>query len=418
MRALSLSLGLFTSVALARILGPEDYGSYVLLLTLLSVLSLPAGSAFNQFVMRETSRLIEASRITDLAGFRRRSLQWIFFVSGLAMICAVLSSGSAPFFLPTSSLTTAVLLLIPLLALNTFYSESLRGAGDLVASQWPEMILRPFIVLGLLTLLWTIDYRFSFQTPLFIQIASALVVMTVLARRDRETFKKIGVDNRQSFDDRRWLEELPWFFLLTAIWSFSQQVGVLMAGLSTDGASQVSALQLALSASMLIALPLVVITTITGPELARLNRNGPNISSLAPSIKATRLAASVSFIVLMPVMLFAEQIIELVYGREFMFAANPIRVLCVAQFVNVCFGLTGQLLISSGLERATVKAQLSGLIVTIVFGLSMVRSFGSLGVAFAMLLGMLTWNFMLARWVSRHFGIGRLLRADIPEGCK
>lgn len=418
MRALSLSLGLFTSVALARILGPEDYGSYVLLLTLLSVLSLPAGSAFNQFVMRETSRLIEASRITDLAGFRRRSLQWIFFVSGLAMICVVLSSGSDAFFLPTSSLTTAVLLLIPLLALNTFYSESLRGAGDLVASQWPEMILRPFIVLGLLTLLWAIDYRFSFQTPLFIQISSALVVTTVLARRDRETFKKIGVDNRQSFDDRRWLEELPWFFLLTAIWSFSQQVGVLMAGLSTDGASQVSALQLALSASMLIALPLVVITTITGPELARLNRNGPNISSLAPSIKATRLAASVSFIVLMPVMLFAEQIIELVYGREFMFAANPIRVLCVAQFVNVCFGLTGQLLISSGLERATVKAQLSGLIVTIVFGLSMVRSFGSLGVAFAMLLGMLTWNFMLARWVSRHFGIGRLLRADIPEGCK
>jgi O-antigen/teichoic acid export membrane protein len=206
--------------------------------------------------------------------------------------------------------------------------------------------------------------------------------------------------------------------LLTAIWSFSQQVGVLMAGLSTDGASQVSALQLALSASMLIALPLVVITTITGPELARLNRNGPNLSSLAPSIKATRLAASVSFIVLMPVMLFAEQIIELVYGREFVFAANPIRVLCVAQFVNVCFGLTGQLLISSGLERATVKAQLLGLIVTIVFGLSMVRPFGSLGVAFAMLLGMLTWNFMLARWVSRHFGIGRLLRADIPEGCK
>ena len=33
-----------------------------------------------------------------------------------------------------------------------------------------------------------------------------------------------------TFDDDRWREALPWFFLLTAVWSLTQQVGVLIMG--------------------------------------------------------------------------------------------------------------------------------------------------------------------------------------------
>ena len=115
----------------------------------------------------------------------------------------------------------------------------------------------------------------------------------------------------------------------------------------------------------------------------------------------------------MPLLSFTEILITLIYGNEFVFAVNTIRVLCLAQFINVAFGLTGQLLISSGFERETVRGQLVGLLVTMIGGSVLVRTYGSIGVASAILMGTLTWNFMLARRVLAHFGIARLLRADV-----
>ena len=77
MRVVSLALGVIASIVVARVLGPEDFGAYAFVFTLLSVSALPAGVALNQLVMRETAHLLESNRLTTLTGFRRRSLQWI-----------------------------------------------------------------------------------------------------------------------------------------------------------------------------------------------------------------------------------------------------------------------------------------------------------------------------------------------------
>ena len=413
MRVVSLALGVIASIVVARVLGPEDFGAYAFVFTLLSVSALPAGVALNQLVMRETAHLLESNRLTTLTGFRRRSLQWIGGVSALIVMSIVALDGLTLLLPAGPSLSATVLLLIPLLALSTFFSESLRGAGDLVSSQWPELLLRPIAVLTLLSCLLIFDGSFSIELVLFVQVAALLLTVTCFARRNHVTFSKIGLDIKMTFDDDRWREALPWFFLLTAVWSLTQQIGVLITGLLGGDSTHVSAMQLGLSASMLVALPLVVMTTITGPELARINSDGPSSQALMPAVRATRLATFVSFLILVPLLSFTEILVTLIYGNEFVFAVNTIRVLCLAQFINVAFGLTGQLLISSGFERETVRGQLLGLLVTMIGGLVLVRTYGSLGVASAILMGTLTWNFMLARRVLVHFGIARLLRADV-----
>ena len=139
-------------------------------------------------------------------------------------------------------------------------------------------------MLTLLSCLLIFDGSFSIELVLFVQVAALLFTVTCFARRNHVTFSKIGLDIKMTFDDDRWREALPWFFLLTAVWSLTQQIGVLITGLLGE-TRPMSAMQLGLSASMLVALPLVVMTTITGPELARINSDGPSSQALMPAVR-------------------------------------------------------------------------------------------------------------------------------------
>ena len=151
-------------------------------------------------------------------------------------------------------------LIIPLMAMVALQSETLRGLGFVAKSQWPDLVIRPLIFLMLVLSLATTEKLDPQSVLLSYTVALAVVVIYLqwlLAKKSKH--RATGL--LPSYDDERWLKAVPWFFTISLTAALLNQVPIVILGVMGLPSEQLSALQLALSFSLLVGLPMVVINS-------------------------------------------------------------------------------------------------------------------------------------------------------------
>ena len=400
LKASSLLLGFLTSILLARTLGPDEFGRYVFAFSVISLAALPVGTALNQFVMRESARAFALDSPALIKGLIKRSYVWVSSI-GLLVCVSLWCWVNAQ-----SDDTTLVwgLPIIPLMALVALRTELLRGAGLILKSQWPDMVLRPlsFVVLtcGLM-----VTNALTAATVLVAYGAALVITLFTIVRLFRSGIATERYRETQAeFDDGRWISSMPWFMAISAIGASSTLSGAIILGLVGTDVSQVAAFQLGLSFSALVGLPLVIVNLVVGPQITQWWEAGDKDACVALLSKMTRLAAGVSLVGGALVLYMPEIILSVFYGDTYEYGVKTLQVLVVSQMLNVAFGPVGLALTLSGFERQAFTGQLAGLLVSLSITVMLVGEWGAVGAAVGAFAGLLVWNIWMAFQVRRQWG--------------
>ena len=179
---------------------------------------------------------------------------------------------------------------------------------------------------------------------------------------------------------------------------------IIITGILGLPPAQISALQLALSFSLLVGIPMVVVNLVMGPELAQLLIKKSKSEALRLSSKMTQIGLLVSSPLCIVIGFYPDQIVGAVYGIDFIYASSAIVFLAFSSWLNTAFGPISYLLTLSGYERQALTGQVIGLLLMIFIVVLMATKYGAVGSVSGVFAGTLVRNVVLSFLSRKYLG--------------
>jgi O-antigen/teichoic acid export membrane protein len=407
MRVASMGLSWATAVVLARMLGVGGYGTYAFLISIITVLRLPATFGTPSLLMRETS----AARATGRWGRMRGVSLWALRFSLVTSVPVVLAVAAALVFFPDKipdnlepSLPWAATLIV-LLPLAGLRGGVLRGLKQVVWGHFPEQIVRPLFILlfVFLPFLWgqTTD------RPQEAMIANALATAVAWFAGALLVMKYWPAEARgvtPEYDGKAWRKSLLPLGLGNAMYLLDGEVAVLALGLVATKAD-VGVFKAAGQFALLAGLGYSVVNVNISPRIAAAWAKDDMAKIQATVTQGSRL----SMLYCLPVALGLAALggwgVPFVMGPGFEGAWLPLSLLALGHVINAAFGSATSVLIMTKHEKFNTVAFAIGLAVNIGLTLLLTPMFGPAGAASAVVASVTARNLILWAWARRRLGI-------------
>lgn len=405
LKLLSMPLTLGASVLLARELGPEGYGQYVFVLSLITMLALPVGPGIGQLITREVAKYQHSEQWALFRGVLRRSNQWVVLAATFFLFVVV---SAACWYAKWDAndrwaLLLIASLLVPLFGFNTIRSNTLQGLRHVVLAQLPDLLLRPAVHLvaaGILLFAGLLNPA----TALGAQIAGTGVAFLVGALFLK---RKIPGKVRMSVPEYRtpeWGKAIMPFTLLAAVGTLNSQIGILVLGWLGQP-EDVAALQIGMSGSALVVFFLALINLVISPHIIKAREEGDKVKLKMLSRYSARAALVGALPIGLPLIFIGDKIVHYFYGDEYINSAVlPLAILTAGQLFNVACGSVGQFLTMSGYEKDTLLGQAIALMASVALAVVLAPEFGAVGAASAVTAGLVIWNLVLAWLFKKRLG--------------
>lgn len=397
---------------LARTLGPESYGTYAFVLSIITLLSLPAKAGLPTLLVRETAK----NQLNKDWGLMRGLLKASnLFAIGYSVIVVTIV-GSWLLLRGGDTLETATLLwallLLPLMAFEAVRTGALRGLSWIVSAQAPEQIVRPLTVILLVGSVVLLGSELTAVRAIQFNVIGAVlafVLGVLLLLRALPLSVKIS---EPRYEIKPWAASLLPLSLFAGLKLLDSQVSILFLGfLATN--EEVGLFRVAATGAALVAFGLNAVNMAMAPQIARLYNAG-DIKQLQRVITlGTRVAVSVSFPAAMIFIVFGETIISMVFSNEYVAAAPALAILCLGQLVNVSSGSVALVLNMTGNDKSTVIGAAVAMLINLVLCLWLVPKLGLTGAAIGFSVSLCAWNILLLIMVRRKVGINTLFTARL-----
>jgi O-antigen/teichoic acid export membrane protein len=401
----SLSAGFAISVVLARLLGGEDFGTYVWLFSLATILFTPFSGGVNPLIVRETAR--------NFATDRRRVVAFGTLAAALTAAFAVVLSGvvwsvGLDWSNVTASRGEALLAtaLLAVIALNAQISGVLQGLKHAVIADSVSRVLRQGTFVAAV-LLWA---GVLVSGPTVIDILWLHILAAVTAGAIGFGFLMWRVARRPpagpalELPFAEWSKSVSRMSLIGFAQNLMQLAPVLMLGLwASQG--DVGTYRIVAQTSLLLLFGLQSVNAFMAPRYASTYADG-RMDKLQ---YLTRWAAGVSVAVAGPPALlalaFGDVFLGLVFGADFAAGAPALAVLVVGQCVNAACGPVASVLKMIGAERVALYGLVAGCACTLGMGAVLIPLNGLMGAAVASAIGVVLWNLVLWLFVYRRLGV-------------
>jgi O-antigen/teichoic acid export membrane protein len=397
---------LVLAVVLARVLGPEGFGAYALVLLALQMLSIPLGRGWGTLLMRTTARLEEeearrhAGEILGLGRFL--SLTWA------AVVMAVLLG--VHFFGGGGPGLTVILLISPLLTVmqnNAFRMAVLRGAQYPVFAQVPELVLRPVIMAAavLVLALW-FELEIDWQMALQVLLATSVITLALGAAVQARVIPFL------------WAIRVSPMRIISYGWGMSaliigingfillafEQLDLILLSVfetSADVGIYKSAMQIGGYGGFAYAL----LAYVAAARLSAMWGLGDKvgIERLARRYARLSLAFTTTFVTALAVL--GDMIVRVLFGQEYADAATIALVLSLGHFGSALFGMSSGILLMSNNEGLVLRGTLALLIVKFILGAAAVHWLGTVALATTSAAAIMLLNFYLFLVVRTRLGM-------------
>ena len=401
-RSASAGLAFATAVVLARLLGAEGYGIYVLTTATLALLAIPAVMGFDQLLVRELSRAGVTGAWSSVRGLLTRSAQLVLLVSSLLAVTAggvvaVASRGD------TRAAFWVALLALPLVSLSLLGLGALQGLGRTIAAQAPVMVLRPALLLlgvGALQLVSGDPGPLDVLAAYVIAAAASLAVGGVLLRRRLPAAVHSAASRH---DTRAWLAAAMPLMLISSVYVLEAQVGTVLAG-AISGPRTAAVFSVASRAAELTSFVLLAVNVPLAPRIARLHAQD-DIEGLARvTVLAARAALVGTVCLTVPLLVLQGPFLSL-FGAAFEDAGPAFVILVAAQVFNSASGSVGVLLIMTRHERDAARGVALASVANVLISVALIAPLGVTGAAIARAASIVVWNGVLAWYCHRRLGI-------------
>jgi O-antigen/teichoic acid export membrane protein len=402
MRVGQVALSALATVLLTRSLGINDYGSYALITTIISTISIPIQFGLYQYVVRSTSAANAAhhSPRSVLSKALFVAFSWSFFG---AIVLLVIAQTLARQTTHAESTAISMLAVVILFLSNTQHTLGayLTGLGTPLQSQAIDGLVRPLIFLVLLGAFFLFtEHLISLPAVLEIQVASVfatfLFYFSCICRSKQKSISNHQPANLLTYS-------LPTFMLIGVLDGITQNIDLIILGF-TNSQQHVACYRVALLLISLMGIPFGALNSIASQQIASMADRPPSRILYSQCIRSTRIAFGAVFSGYVCFLIIGPAAIPLLFGPEFTDAYLNASILGASVVVNTAFGLNKTMLTMMGHETIVLKILLVCTLFNIVICIPLALKFGSIGCAFATLLSMMVWNLCLSVTCKRLFG--------------
>ncbi|MEN8832578.1 MAG: flippase [Pacificibacter sp.] len=420
-RAGAMIAGLIASVTLTRVLGPENYGVYAFVFSIITLLGIPVKMGLPTLILRETARADQAGDGALMIGVWRWSNRMMSMMAGGVL---VLGWVFLLVFLDTDTPRTIALfwglLLVPLIGWTEAHAAALRGLRHVALGTFPDKIARPIlltIVVVLLTL-WHVKINAAQIYMIHAGVAVGTLVATNLVLRAVRPYQAKQETPRTH--PRDWRRAIIPLAAIAGLNVISHNTDILMLG-TLAGDKDVGLYRVALSGANVVTFGLATANLVLQPYFARAwgARDHSQLQKLAAAGARVSLAATLPVLALF--WLSGPELLEWIFGQSYSDAFWPLILLCFGHTVSAFFGSVGNLLTMSGREWIALSGLAISTLVNVVLNWVLIPLYGIEGAAIATAISVMVWNLVL--WVAALIimridtsAIG--LRRNAPEGAK
>jgi O-antigen/teichoic acid export membrane protein len=397
-RVLGAAFAFLVGVQLARMLGSEGYGQYGLVMSILTVLTIPAKCGLPQLAMRE----VVYARVNRDWGLLRGIQRWastlnlVFSTLVIALVLAwvQLFSGSID---PIIRLTLLVgLVLVPLLGQINLREGLLQGLQHIVLGQLPDTLIRTLVFSALLFLAPGLGVEKSPVTAMALAVLAAglaWIAAVIMQRRVQPPEARAAAPRYQG---GHWLRSALPMALTEGMRVFQGHLVILVLGVLSTAVA-VGVFRVASSVATIIALPISLFDIVGAPLISGLyaENETERLQRLLRLLSLGMLATSLAMAI--PIVLFGEQFLGAAFGEEFIGSYGALVVLCGGAVLNACFGPCAVLLNMTGQEKRVTRASLVALLFLAVILFPLIHFYDSVGAALGNLLSMLLWRILMWR---------------------
>lgn len=412
---IAMFLHFVTSILLAHILTPSDFGVFMLGLSMVTIAVAVANFDFDDTLTRLISVYRGSKSDDKVLGLVKSAMILSCIFGILVFLVLFILSEQFSLWFNNDSLGKIIRIFsfqIPILALlrcmiaifrsfnNTFFKAVIN---DILRSFILILLLFPFLFVEtsvlLVSLLWVISLFISFLFALFYTFRKPKKFILKAKGNYLELLKF----------------SMPFYMISLFDWTAANVTNVLVGILNT--VISVGYFSVALSLSDIILLVPSSLTFLIMPTISYLygSKNMKEILELYNTFASC--VVILSFPLVLVFSSFAPEIINLLFGKSYLSASIPFSIISIMYFSMLFFSFGYALLIAFGDYKSTALAIIVKFISVIILNFILVPYLGIVGSSFAfglsMLLTQVIYFVMLLRFHSREFLSRRILLALI-----
>lgn len=380
MTLFSASIGLITTLLLARLIGAENYGIYAVAIVYVNIFAYIACLGFTHVIVRRQAQSTSADDVTQIQTVHRMATITAVIVGVcLAAIGWVLRD----VILPTSNAGAQAVFLIAMgtvvpVAFLRLREAILLGCHQPILSVFPERIVRPALMLiAVLVIALLAGGQMSAYHAICAQvtayvatIASAIYLVHRCAPADK--------DVRAAIDLSLFKEAVPFFFVgLTTL--LAGRVDVMMLAGMTD-AETVGQYRLAAQIAAIVMMLTTVSQTVLSPKVSKLSHQN-DLEQLIHKLPKLAVVLFVITALFSTCVYMAFQFALPWIGTDFSKSLSPLAVLLIAFTAITVLSPALPMLTMTGNARYAAYANVTSIALNVALNLVLIPQFGGTGAA-------------------------------------
>ena len=398
-----------TTVLLARMLGAKGYGIYAYAFAFVTLFSIPVQIGLSQLIIRETAKGIAKKRPEVIKGIWYWAIRIGIFSSLVLLICI----GTIFAFLKRNEFGLEetffwALLLVPIFIFSNIWGASLRGLHKIITGQLPEFIIRPGLFLIFLCIINFIFHKnLTPSQAMVLQVAAAVIALIIGGGLFFRNIPSFVYSACPSYEGNKWFNSLLPLTFVAGMWMINSHIDIVILGIFKSP-FEVGIYRIASQLALLSSFALQAVNIVIAPHIAGLyaKREMDKLQHLAT--RSARTVLTFNLLVAIFFLSFGKIFINLLFGKEFVWAYIPLLILLGGQLINSATGSVGFLLNMTGHERDSSWGMTLAAGINIVLNFFLIPLLGAKGAAIATAVSMITWNIVIWWLVRKRLGINSL----------
>jgi O-antigen/teichoic acid export membrane protein len=367
-------------VVLTRMLGLEQYGLYSYIISIISLFAIPSYTGW-------TNSLIKS--INDNVLKKKHIICYTF---GLNLVIALAALIFVNFSITKLNFTyLEILLLAFLFAIPANFGGVLRSSGFKILGQLPDVLIKPYLFLFLLFILYFLKDDISVSNVLYTQaVCLFLISIILLFIIQNKVSLKVSISNNSKI-----IKIAIPFMLVGFANSINSNLPVILTG-NFSTIDDVGLLRVAQQNTAIINISLSAVLAWLAPDID-INKTEKKV--LKNKIYLGMLFSLIPALILAVILItFSEDILLLLFGESFVEASSLITILSINEII-LCLFLIFQLFLNmSGYQKYCLYTLLKVITLNIICCFILIPLYGSIGAALASLISNIVWMLFIVRF--------------------
>lgn len=402
-KIVGLALMLVLHILLTNTMTTAVYGQYVLLISLLHFIGFLAVFGFENFLVKESAKLLEDKEIGELKGLWRFTLQFSLTSSiSIGLIIQIVAFFLVPIEYRFSTSLLGVIL--PIFAIIQLVQAQLRGVQRILDCLWPIVVAQPILIMMIVGSLYVMSGQLVVEDAI-LSYAIVVVLIGILIYGLKLKYQKSIRFHQYSaiLQPKQWRRQALVFFSINVFFMINSQADVIMLGLF-DKEEQVAVFNIGNRIANLSGFLLVALNVALAPKIASLYQAKDMIKLQQLITKNIRLVFLFSIFGSLIFVLFGHWILTL-FGVEYVTGYELMIVLIIGQLINVAVGPVGYVLSMTGHEKDVSIGMGISTVMNVILNAVLIPKYHAFGAAIATTTSLVMWNVLLYIKVRKRTGI-------------